>query len=163
LQGANSNPLVLNNVSGPQAGTYQLVASNSLGFATSHVATLSVPTPPSITSNPTNISVAVGDNAAFQLGVSGTPPFTYQWFFNGKQVSGAVGNSLALNSVSSANAGAYQAVVGNSVGSVTSAVALLSVLIPPSIMQDLTNLSAAVGSTVSLQVQAAGSDPLGYE
>src|SRR5262249_16938102 len=82
---------------------------------------------------------------------------------NGKQISGASGNSLALNNVSSANAGAYQAVVGNPVGSVTSAVALLSVLIPPSIMQDLTNLSAAVGSTVALQVQAAGSSPLGYE
>ncbi len=163
LSGAGTDPLRLNNVSLQQAGTYQVMVSNAVGVATSAVALLTVLTPPTITGNPSNQTVAVGSSATFQVGVSGSSPFSYQWQFNGNKLVGATAIILSLNNLTSAQAGNYQVVAANAVGSATSAVAVLSVLAPPSIVVDLTNQSAVAGSTVSLSVGVAGSAPLGYQ
>jgi pectate lyase len=58
---------------------------------------------------------------------SGTAPLTYQWKFGSTAISGATGASLTLTNVQSANAGSYTVTVTNSVGSVTSTAATLTV------------------------------------
>src|SRR6185295_9520544 len=52
----------------------------------------------------------------------------YQWRSNSVAISGATSSTLTLNNVQSGQAGSYQVVVANSFGSVTSAVATLTVL-----------------------------------
>jgi hypothetical protein len=65
--------------------------------------------------------------------VSGTPPFGYQWRRDGTNLSdggnviGSTTASLTLLNVSEAASARYQAVITNSVGSVTSSVAILIV------------------------------------
>jgi hypothetical protein len=67
----------------------------------------------------------------FSVGASGTAPLTYQWRFNAGDIAGAAQSSLVLSNVQMARAGGYSVVVGNSLGSVTSSVAVLSVNVPP--------------------------------
>ena len=71
----------------------------------------------------------------------------YQWRKSGTDLAGAYASSLAINGVSLADAGDYTVVITNQVGSVTSLVATLTVLVvtPPTLQ-----ISRA-GSAVLLQ------------
>ena len=81
---------------------------------------------PSITNQPASTTVSSGGTATLTVGVTGTPPFTYQWQFNGTNISGATNASLSIANFSVANAGGYSVTVSNSVGGVTSRIATLA-------------------------------------
>ena len=127
ISGAASTTLTISGVQPADAGNYTLVASNGAGSATSAAATLTVTGPPAIVTQPASQSVVAGGSASFSVTASGTAPLGYQWRFSGANLSGATGTSLTLANVQLANAGSYTAVVTNSFGSVTSAVAVLTV------------------------------------
>ena len=88
---------------------------------------------PVITAQPVSRAVEAGTAVSFTVGVSGTPPFTYQWrrdgvdLVNGGGISGATSSNLTLTGVQTAQAGNYSVVVANSVSNVTSANASLTV------------------------------------
>jgi hypothetical protein len=163
LPGATANPLTLNKVTQQQAGTYEVMVSNTVGAVASSVASLSVVVPPNLVVDLTNQTVLVGSNVTFQVSVAGSAPFGYQWLFNGGTMPGATSNPLILNNVSSARAGTYQVVVTNSAGTITSASANLTVLTAPTIVTDLTNQIVAAGTNVTLQVSASGTSPFNYQ
>lgn len=85
------------------------------------------PTPPVIVSQPASQDVLVGANVTLSVGASGTPPLSYQWRFNGTNVAGATASSLTKTNVQLGDAGNYAVVVSNSVGTVTSSNAVLTV------------------------------------
>ncbi len=91
-----------------------------------------VPTAPYFVSasQPADQSVMIGSNATFAATAGGTPPLSYWWRFNGTNLNSPITNSLTLTNVQLTNAGNYFVVVSNSVGAVTSRVALLTVLLP---------------------------------
>lgn len=66
-------------------------------------------TPVTITEDPTNESVSTGNTATFSITAAGTPPYFYQWFFNGGVIGGATNATLTLTNVTTANAGTYTA------------------------------------------------------
>ena len=67
----------------------------------------------------------------FACGCSaGGMPLNYQWYFNGSPLANATNATLAFAVVQMNNAGNYSVVVANSLGSVTSSNALLTVLTP---------------------------------
>ena len=72
-------------------------------------------------------------------------------------------SSLNLNNINSGQAGSYTVVVSNFVGSVTSAVATLTLLVPPSISVGPQNQTVRAGSSTNLSVAASGSAPLNYQ
>jgi hypothetical protein len=82
--------------------------------------------------------------------VTGDPPPTYQWFFNGNAIAGST-NRLCLSGIQASNVGAYTLVVSNACGAVTSAPAMLNVIAPverrpvPAV-----NLMAQPGSSLGL-------------
>ena len=80
-----------------------------------------------LTQQPTNQSVQIGSNTAFSVVANGQPTLNYQWRFNGQNLVGQTAASLSITSVQFANAGGYSVVVTNAYGSVTSAVAQLTV------------------------------------
>jgi pectate lyase len=130
ISGATSSTYSLSNVQSANAGNYSVVVTNSAGSATSANATLTVnaaATAPSITSQPASQTVAVGGTASFSVTATGTATLTYQWRFNGSNISGATSSTYSLSNVQTANAGSYTVVVSNSVGSVTSSTATLTV------------------------------------
>jgi alpha-tubulin suppressor-like RCC1 family protein len=93
--------------------------------ATSAVVNITVNSAPAITTQPQNQTSFAGGTATFTVVATGTAPLTYQWRFNGNNLSGQTASSLVLQNLQNANAGAYSVVVANPYGSVTSAPASL--------------------------------------
>ena len=163
LNGASSSSLAQNNVQTNQAGNYCVIVTNSAGSLTSAVVALTVLVPPSITLQPTNQTTVPGSNITFQAAASGSSQLKYQWFFGGGALSGQTSTSLTLANVQSAQAGSYQFVATNSAGAATSAVAQLTVLMPPVISAQPTNALVIAGAKATFQVSASGSPPLAYQ
>jgi hypothetical protein len=115
VSGATSNVLTLANVQLSDAATnYNVVVTNYLGAATSSVASLTVVVPASITTQPQDQVVDAGTDVTFTVGVAGSPPFTYQWYFNTNTVLPAATNAvLLLPYVLTNKAGTYHVVVNN--------------------------------------------------
>jgi endonuclease/exonuclease/phosphatase family metal-dependent hydrolase len=132
LGGATATSYSLTNIQPTNAGDYTVVITNIAGSITSSIATLTITTSPVITNQPQNLSINVGDNATFTVGVTGAAPFDYQWRFFGTNLSGATTNPLALANVQTTQAGDYSVVITNATGSITSTVATLTVNTTPS-------------------------------
>ncbi|HXI69413.1 MAG TPA: immunoglobulin domain-containing protein [Verrucomicrobiae bacterium] len=84
--------------------------------------------PPTITSQSASQTVLVQQPATFQVVVSGTAPFSYQWRKNGTNISGATSSSYTIPSAQLGNQAAYSVLVTNLVGSATSSNAILNVI-----------------------------------
>ncbi len=85
-------------------------------------------TAPSITTQPANATVTVGQTAAFSVGAAGTAPLNYQWRKNSANISGATAASYTTPATTSGDNGAkFDVVVSNSAGSMTSGTAMLTV------------------------------------
>lgn len=82
---------------------------------------------PSITASPRAVTVRPGQTARFTVMVAGTAPLTFQWQLNGVDIPGATAADYTVNNAQLANAGEYRVVVSNSVGSVTSTSAPLTI------------------------------------
>lgn len=83
--------------------------------------------PPSITTPPAAQTVSVGASATFSVAVVGTAPFSFQWRKGSSDIPSATSATYSIPSVTRADAGDYTVVVRNAAGSVTSAVATLTV------------------------------------
>jgi alpha-tubulin suppressor-like RCC1 family protein len=129
ISGADSTDLVITRAQSTDAGSYSVMITNVHGYALSSNAVLSVyvPTPPTITGQPASLTLPAGTNALFWATVTGDAPFHYQWLFNGVNLPGQTASNLYLSNIQSSNAGNYQVIITNIVGSATSAVAVLTV------------------------------------
>jgi sugar lactone lactonase YvrE len=155
--------LVLDAVDATNAGNYVLVVNSSFGSVTSAVANLTVLLPPTITTQPASQSSGLGSNATFSVSVTGTQPLFYLWQSNGISQSAQTNQSLNLTNVQWTDAGNYQVVVTNSYGSITSAVATLTVGVPPSIISQPSNQMVLVGSNGVMSVQVVGDGLFTYQ
>ena len=111
---------------------------------------------PRITHQPADLSVTAGHTAVFQVGVSGTPPFTYQWRFNGARMDGETRPSLVISNVSSLHEGDYSVAVINPAGAVTSEAATLTVLPRDTEPPVITLTSPLPGVTTNPRITLAG-------
>jgi uncharacterized delta-60 repeat protein len=127
ILGAHTSRLGVSNVlGGDTGGGYSVVISNAQGNVTSLVAMLTV-VDPVITAQPATQNRERGESATLSVTAAGTPPLSYQWWKDGVAVSSGTAPSVILTNLQAANAGNYDVVVSNVFGSVTSAVAALSV------------------------------------
>jgi hypothetical protein len=99
----------------------------------------------------------------FTVTATGTAPLSYQWTFNGVNIAGATTSSLTKANVQSSDAGNYAVAVSNVAGNVTSANAVLSVNVPPSITTQPASQTVNQGATASFSVTASGTAPLSYQ
>lgn len=144
--GATASNLVVE-VSNLAAGSYNyaVIVSNAVGYSLSPGFKVTVlgPTAPSVVTNitPAPVNVGnVGQSASFSAAFAGTPPISYQWYFNNGfgpmpiSTSGnpsAGSNTLLLSSLQPGNDGVYSVVAQNAAGSVTSGVSTLVVMPAP--------------------------------
>jgi hypothetical protein len=114
----------------------------------------------------TNNNPAAG--AVIKVGAMGAPPLSFQWYSGvpgaGSPVVGQTNASLTFIPVSTNQAGSYFVVVTNSINSVTSAPATLTVYAAPVIAQqpNPTNLFLAAGQTAHFSATVNGATPLAY-
>jgi hypothetical protein len=83
---------------------------------------------PVILEQPASRTNVVGSDATFTVTAAGAGTLSYQWRFAGTNIGGATGSSYTRFNVQTNDAGDYRVVVTNAYGSVTSAVATLTVL-----------------------------------
>ncbi len=76
--------------------------------------------PPTITSITPSTTVSTGGSETLMVGLTGTPPFIYQWKLNGTAITNATNATLTITNFSPANIGSYTVTVSNAVKSVTS-------------------------------------------
>lgn len=119
---------------------------------------------PAIVAEPAGITVDSGGKAVFNVSASGTQPLAYQWYFNGSAVPAAVAANLAMDPASPTQAGAYTVVITNHFGSVTSDVAVLTVVpLIPTITSQPASVTRVAGASATFAVTAAGVGSLSYQ
>ena len=150
--------------------TFTVVVSNKAGTVTSDPATLTVTATdvgPSITSAPASQSIMVGQTATFSMSASGTAPLSYQWSKNGAAIPGATSSTYTTPATTSSDNGAqFTILVSNSVGSITSAAATLTVnaaAVGPSITSQPSSQTVTAGQTATFSVSVSGTAPLNYQ
>jgi polygalacturonase len=162
IPGATSSSLTLSNISYSQNGyTYSLVASNSMGIVTNS-ANLYVLVPPTISLQPTNLTVVTGGPATFSITASGVPTVAYQWYQNGILIPNATGSTYTIASAQGSYNGAlFSVTVSNSVGEVTSSNAKLTVLTASSEAFLPTNGAVNISPDQQLRIVFPGPPQLG--
>lgn len=133
LQGATASSLTLSNFAPSLAGDYEVVVSNAAGVVTSTVARVEGywTNPPSILAGPESLVRPARERAVFNLTAVSAHPMSYRWTFNGTPVDSpqATNATLILSNLTLTQAGDYAAIVSNAVGTATSRVARLTVLV----------------------------------
>ena len=124
----------------------------------------STPTPvpgvPSITTQPANTTVNMGEIATFTVRATGTPPLHYQWRKNGGNIPGATRSSYTTPAtVAADNGGIFSIAVSEFTGSVNSNNATLTVRIPPTITTQPGDQTVRAGQTARFSVTATGTPP----
>ncbi len=84
-------------------------------------------TAPIITQNPLSQNTDLYQSVSFSIAVTSSLPLRYQWIKDGQELSGANGPTYSIASANVNNAGNYYCRVSNSIGSVNSATATLTV------------------------------------
>ena len=132
LSGSTSTNLTIGEVSAANVGNYTVVVTNFAGSITSSNAALTItPSPPIITSQPTNQTVYAYITVRLSVRTIGTTPFGYQWNFNNTNLVNATNATLTLTNIQLNQSGGYSVLVTNIYGSTNSATALLTVIPPP--------------------------------
>ena len=124
-------------------------------------------TAPTITTQPANVSIAVGATATFSVVATGTAPLTYQWTKGGTAISGATSASYTTPAtVAGDNGSSFTVTATNAVGSVTSSAATLTVTSPPvapTITTQPLNASVVAGQVATFTVSASGTPAPTYQ
>ena len=128
--------------------TYSKDAAGTAGLDAGFVDQLSItPIAPSITAQPQSQTISQNTATTLSVTATGTPPFTYQWLFDGTNIAGATGSSYTITSAQLGNAGSYSVVVSNVANSVTSSVFIVTV---DSCIIHVTNTSSDTNNNISV-------------
>jgi uncharacterized delta-60 repeat protein len=126
VSGASTPSLRLSGVLKIDEGQYDVVISNPSGCVTSGVATLTV-VDPAILVQPVSQVRTEGSNVTFSVTAVGTGALNYQWRKNGVSLTNATSSSLTFANALVSDTGNYDVVISGTCGSVTSAVAVLTI------------------------------------
>ena len=168
--GSATASLSISNIQTADVDDCYLIATNSFGAVTSRVVVLTpVVLPPNFTLQPQSQTNILGSNITFIASVSGSQPMAFEWLFNnapmtdGGRVSGSATTNLTITGLLTNDVGAYQLVASNAANTVTSAVASLTVLVPPLFTQQPSNQSVILGSNATFSVTVDGTAPFSYQ
>ena len=127
IAGATSNPYVVPQVSGINAGTYTVDVTNIIGTTNFTAGTVAVngPGAPIFALQPFDKVVPPGGTFALATSAVGSD-LVYQWYLNGAALAGETGSILLRNTANAGDAGPYTVQVSNSDGSIMSQAATVS-------------------------------------
>jgi hypothetical protein len=164
ISGANGSSYSISSAKATDSGGYSVVVTNVVGSVTSSSAKLTVnELAPAILTQPSSSTVAVGSGVSFTVSASSNLSLGYQWKKDGAFITGATSSTYTIASTKTTDAGNYTVVVTNSVGSVTSNSATLTVTAAPSIAAQPSSSSVTEGSAASFSVVATGTATLSYQ
>ena len=143
--------------------SYWVRASNAAGSANSSAATVTVITPPGITTQPASVSIASGTATTLTIGTSGTSP-SIQWYAGNSSnidnpIPGAVTASFTTPALT-ANA-SYWARASNAAGTVDSNTATVSINTPAGNFTSWQASQFTVGQLADPATSGPNADPDG--
>jgi hypothetical protein len=164
LEGATNNFFAITNVQPAHEGDYSVLIKDSIGTIRSAVARLTVLTHPVFSLQPTNRTVTNTPpvNVTLSSAATSSTPVRYQWLFHGTNLPGATNASLTISNVQPSHAGLYAVVATDSYGSITSATAILTVLVRPVITLQPISQAAVERGSATFTVAAEGTVPMGF-
>ena len=162
IAGATDPTYMIGSTGGADDGVYTCAVSNACGIVVSAAADLTVDLLPMIIVQPFDQGICEGDTANFVVIAVGAEPITYQWQKDGVALPGQTGSSLNFEGVTTLDEGEYSVIVSNNCSTVTSAVAELTILLPPTLIGPFDN-TVCVGDAATFTVLAAGSAPFSYQ
>jgi hypothetical protein len=146
IAGATSSVLTISNVTQANLGNYSVSAGNPYFPTESSNAVLSMY--PFLAAPFPGAIVFTGGTSTISVGVWGSGPLSYQWWFNGNPVDNATDQTLTLTNIQSTNAGLYSVVVANPFGSVTNT--------PEQLVVNPANVSIGLSPTLIVSGIAGG-------
>ena len=163
LKGATDTVLKLNDVTKEDEAIYSVKITNRFGIARSRIAQLIVRTdPPTITEQPKDAEVDLGEYAEFSVAVKGSGPFDYQWYKNGKAIEDGNKATLVIPSVSESDITIYSVGIKNQFGKSISRIAELK-LKTPTITQQPEDGEIHHGENVEFHIAANGAHPIEFQ
>ena len=163
IDGATNSSLVISNVSGQAAGNYSVTVTTAFQAYDSLPFGLSV-APLLLSVTPDLQRVRLGSNAQFTASASGVGPFSFQWQFNGREVSGPGSASFVVSNAQLSSEGQYRVIAANQYGAITSAPVALIVLINPVVVIPPLNQAVVAGGNATFSVMISGHPPpFGYQ
>ena len=125
---ATGNTYSINNVTNNDAATYLLSVSNTQGSVSGSASLTVIPfSAPVITAQPSDLSLSSGYFGQMYVVANGVPNPNYQWRKDGTDIVSGIYSSLVFTNVKEQDAGIYDVVVSNNVGSITSSGATLTI------------------------------------
>ncbi len=118
---------------------------------------------PSLLQDVASTTVYAGLPASFHVLAAGTAPLAYQWYSGTSAIGGATNSTLSFTTTPGENGNTYSVIITNSVGSITSSVANLTVSTSLLIDAPLTSITRNVGSAAAFEVVAEGAVPITYQ
>jgi hypothetical protein len=187
IPGATNANYSIFNAQANSVGIYDVVVFSSSGSVISTQARLvmgpggPLAEAPAITRQPQGQTNVIGTDVTFSVTATGTPPLSYQWHLNGINRLDGTNSTYIIGNAQMINSGAYDVMVSNASGSVTSTSArlmmknkfvagansdgTLSIAWPPNegwILQESMSLfgpwsnSASQGGSVNIRPSGAG-------
>ncbi len=121
-----------------------------------------------IVSQPQSVEVSEGEGITLSIAANGGGTLSFQWRLNGQNVSGANASALVISAADLNDAGLYDVLVSNSVGTVVSSSAVVAVnevvpsIQPAQIVAQPQSVEIEEGQQFSFSVAATG-DALTYQ
>jgi hypothetical protein len=172
IAGATGSTYTVANAQAAQSGTYMVVVSNALTGVTSNAVTVSIGS--TITTNPANVSISVGQVGTFTVAATGESPFGYQWYeiapggIAGAAIARATAGTYVTPAAGAGDDGTqFYATVTDACGTVyTSSAATMTVTfgnVPPTIVQQPVGQDVAAGASVTFSALAVGTPTISYQ
>jgi hypothetical protein len=125
---ATGNTYSINNVTNNDVATYLLSVSNTQGSVSGSASLTVIPfSAPVITAQPSDLSLSSGYFGQMYVVANGVPNPNYQWRKDGADIVSGIYSSLVFTNVKEQDAGIYDVVVSNNIGSITSSGATLTI------------------------------------
>lgn len=163
----NSTTVTLNGVNTLSPGNYTITITGVAGSSTqTRTLTFNITpsTPPSVTTQPADVSICSGNNATFTAS-SGTAGVSYQWQVSTDggttytNITGANNPSYTVTGTTTAqNNYKYRVLISTQCASVTSNTATLSVTVAASFSAQPSNVTVCSGSNVNFSATASGTN-----
>jgi|GEM_PF-1836454 len=154
--GAATSALSVSSPTAADAGQYSVVVTNFVGSTTSTAAAITIvaPPPPIFTSQPQSGTLYAGEYYSTYPSVSSIGTTTFQWykddapFVPSSRSSSGTSTYFSIANLTSEDAGRYQLLATNASGSTWSAVAVLTISLPPPphVVVNPTDITAYVGN-----------------